>query len=228
MKRISPWVAQICDRRSGRVIFLAHCLLNENTRYLGGARRGGAVREIVQQCLDHDIGIVQLPCPEQHAWGGVLKCRLLGFFGSQGTVRYRLRGMLLPLMIWYTRRVYRRLARQAAALISDYQQAGFTVAAIVGIDASPSCGVSKTLAMDHALEQIGRLRRGASTAEEMNAIVRGNTIAGRGLYIELLQAELNQRGIRIPFDAHDLVAELEGKPSSVEIAALVGSGTSGR
>ena len=38
--------------------------------------------------MELGIGVVQLPCPEQHAWGGVLKRRLLSFYGSAGSVRY--------------------------------------------------------------------------------------------------------------------------------------------
>ena len=37
------------DQRSGRVVFLSHCLLNKNTRYLGGAGRPGSVVEIVNR-----------------------------------------------------------------------------------------------------------------------------------------------------------------------------------
>jgi hypothetical protein len=99
MTKATDWARQIRDLRSRRVIFVAHCLLNENTRYLGGACRGGAIREIVEPCLQNDVGIVQLPCPEQHAWGGVLKRRLLFFYGSKGKLRYRLRSVLLPLAL---------------------------------------------------------------------------------------------------------------------------------
>src|SRR5258708_1661281 len=94
----------------------------KNTRYLGGARYGGAVREVVQPCLEHDIGVVQLPCPEQHAWGGVLKRRLVFFYGSEDKLRYRLRSVLLPLFPSHTRRIYRKLARRTAAEIEDYQK----------------------------------------------------------------------------------------------------------
>ncbi|MGB5546406.1 MAG: hypothetical protein WBM74_07525, partial [Polyangiales bacterium] len=94
--------------------------------------------------MDEGIGIVQLPCPEQHAWGGVLKRRLLWFYGSAGKLRYRLRGALLPIMLWYTRRIYRKLARQTAKQICDYQRSGVEVVGIVGVDASPSCGVCKS------------------------------------------------------------------------------------
>jgi hypothetical protein len=63
---------RLADRRSHQVIFLSHCLLNENTRYLGGACRAACVREVVEECIDRELGIVQMPCPEQQAWGGVL------------------------------------------------------------------------------------------------------------------------------------------------------------
>ena len=65
------------DERSGRVVFVSHCLLNQNTRYLGGAFRPGAVHEVVDPYLQDGTGICQMPCPEQLAWGGVLKRHLL-------------------------------------------------------------------------------------------------------------------------------------------------------
>ena len=223
MTNVTAWSEQIRDHRSGRVIFLAHCLLNENTRYLGGACRGGAIREILQPCLEHGIGIVQLPCPEQHAWGGVLKRRLLLFYGSEGTLRYRLRNALLPLALWYTRRIYRRLARETADQIQDYQKSGLTVLGIIGVDASPSCGVHKSLNMRDAMEGVGRLERDRATAEDANLIVTSTVTSGRGLFIELLRKELDKRGMSIPLTAHDLIDELGGKPSSASVQALIGN-----
>ncbi|NNE19283.1 MAG: hypothetical protein HKN10_12485 [Myxococcales bacterium] len=184
-------------------------MLNENTRYLGGARRAGAVPELVRPLLDQGIGIVQLPCPEQHAWGGVLKRRLLLFYGSEGKLRYRLRGTLLPIMLWYTRRIYRKLARQTAKQIGDYQRSGVEVVGIFGVDASPSCGVFKSLDMRDALERTARLDQGTATAEEANRIVLETVVPGRGLFTELLEEELEKRGLRIPWKAHDLIAELQ-------------------
>jgi predicted secreted protein len=221
MVDVAQWATRIRDQRSRRVVFVAHCLLNENTRYLGGARYGGAIREIVQFCLDNDIGIVQLPCPEQHAWGGVLKSRLLFFYGSEGKLRYQVRGAVLPLLVWYTRRIYRRLARQTAAEIEDYQKSGFVVVGIIGVDASPTCGVTKSLDMKQALARIARLKKQTVTAEEMNAIVSSTVTTGRGLYIDLLQEELTKRRIRVPFAAHDLLAELKGERSMVDMRALL-------
>jgi len=50
-----------------------HCLLNQNTRYAGGATRPGAIAEAVHELVGAGYGIHQLPCPERLAWGGVLK-----------------------------------------------------------------------------------------------------------------------------------------------------------
>jgi len=37
------------DERGGKVVFVVHCILNENTRYLGGTFRKGGVDEIVTE-----------------------------------------------------------------------------------------------------------------------------------------------------------------------------------
>jgi uncharacterized protein YbbK (DUF523 family) len=89
MTNTERWTIQFTDCRSKKVIFLSHCLLNENTRYLGGACERGAVPSVICECFERGYGIVQMPCPEQHVWGGVLKRHLLRYYGSQGTLLYR-------------------------------------------------------------------------------------------------------------------------------------------
>jgi hypothetical protein len=148
---------------------------------------------------------------------------LLLFYGSEGTLRYRLRNALLPLALWYTRRIYRRLARETADQIQDYQKSGLTVLGIIGVDASPSCGVHKSLNMRDAMEGVGRLERDRATAEDANLILTSTVTSGRGLFIELLRKELDKRGMSIPLTAHDLIDELGGKPSSASVQALIGN-----
>jgi predicted secreted protein len=227
MATLSTWAAQLHDQRSRKVVFLAHCLLNENTRYLGGARRPGGVVEIVQPCLERGIGIIQLPCPEEHAWGGVMKRWLLGMYGADASVRFRLRSVLLPVMLFYTRRVYRRLARHVANQVQDYLASGFEVLGIIGIDGSPSCGVQVTMNVEQAFVQVSRLRQEAATAGDINAIVRGNAIGGRGLFVAILQEELARRGLDVPFAAHDLLAELEDRKVVSAVEKLVSTGHDG-
>jgi hypothetical protein len=211
---------RLADRRSKQVVFLAHCLLNENTRYLGRACQRGCVREIVEQCVAGDLGMVQMPCPEQQAWGGVLKHRLLAIYGTQGTWWYHGWAVLLPLLLAYIRWVYGRLARQVAAQIADYQDAGFIVRAVVGIGGSPSCGVWQTLDLPCGLTILAHLDMAALTVERMNARIRQSQTPGRGLFIAALRRELARRRIAVPFLAHDLLAELAGEHSTVRFTRL--------
>jgi hypothetical protein len=37
----------LSDARSGKVVFVSHCMLNQNVRYQGGATRPGAVQAVV-------------------------------------------------------------------------------------------------------------------------------------------------------------------------------------
>jgi predicted secreted protein len=213
------WAGRLHDQRSRRVVFLSHCLLNVHTRYLGGAGRRGSVAEIVQPCLDNGIGMVQMPCPEEHAWGGVLKRWLLRFYGAGGTIPSVLQVLIIRLMLIYTRRRYRTLARRAANQIEDYVRSGVDVLGIVGVDGSPSCGVQATLDLDRAFAQVVRLRR-TSTAADVNDIVRRTVIEGRGLFLGALQDELSSRGLHVPCRGHDLLAELEGRSVVSAVNAL--------
>jgi predicted secreted protein len=218
---LSRWSTRIPDQRGRRVVFLAHCLLNENTRYLGGARSAGPIREVLQPCLDRGIGIVQLPCPEQHAWGGVLKRRLILIYGSKGSLLFRLRALLLPMALWYTRRIYRKLARETAAQIHDYQTSGFRVLGVIGVDGSPICGVRKTLDLKEVTDRLARLDPHEVTTDEMNRLIMASVITGQGLYIQLLRAELDKLGVSTEMTAHDLIAELDGRPSSASVGAML-------
>jgi hypothetical protein len=67
----------LADERSREVVFVSLCLVNENTRYLGGAFQPGAVPELLEAMRPRGAGIHQLLCREREAWGGVLERRLL-------------------------------------------------------------------------------------------------------------------------------------------------------
>ena len=57
------------DKRSKSIIFLAHCILNQNAVSDGTASYPGFVTEIVELINSTDFGIVQMPCPELHCLG---------------------------------------------------------------------------------------------------------------------------------------------------------------
>jgi len=202
---------ELRDERGRRIVLVSHCLLNENTRYAGGATRAGAVVEAVDELTAAGYGIHQLPCPERLAWGGVLKRRTLWLYHSKGGPLYPLRGVLLTAFIWWTKAVYKRLARQVAREVADYQRAGVAVDGIVGIGASPSCGVMTTLDLRASLDVVASCPAAALTRDVMNEqAVLGCRRAGAGLFVQALDRELKRRGLTVPALEHDLADELHG------------------
>lgn len=191
------------DARSHRVVFLSHCLLNQNTRYLGGAVCPGVVRRAVEPYLDEGVGIVQLPCPEQRVWGGVLKSRWLWVLDHRWVARAG--PALARLAVPYLRLRYARLARAVADDVEDCLSAGLTVTGVVGVAGSPSCGVSTTLSLPDALAGIARCPLAPVTSEWLNdRVVEPALRPGTGLFVQALTDELARRHLDVPVTEHTL------------------------
>ena len=157
------------DGRSKKVIFLAHCLLNQNAISDGTAVCPAAFGELIQLLLDHEVGVVQMPCPE-------LCCLGLDRGDPQGAER--------PVVVENTRIRAALGAPEAAAQldrlmdhvmlqIREYRRHGFTVVGIVGVNRSPSCGVDTTSDRDRELP-------------------------GQGVFLARLTAALDTAGLSIP------------------------------
>jgi uncharacterized protein YbbK (DUF523 family) len=200
------------DQRGRQVVLVSHCLLNQNTRYAGGATRAGAVAELADELIGAGYGIHQLPCPERLAWGGVLKRHSLRLYHSKGGPLYPLRAVLLRAFVWWTRIVYWRLARQVVRDVTDYERSGVEVVSLIGIGASPSCGVTTTLDLRASLEVVAACPAAALTRDVMNEqAVLGCRRPGEGLFIKALDRQLKRRGKTVPALEHDLAAELRGQ-----------------
>ena len=157
------------DGRSKKVIFLAHCLLNQNAISDGTAVYPAAFRELIQLLLDREVGIVQMPCPE-------LCCLGLDRGDVYGAER--------PVVVENTRigrameedgpRQRREaLADQVVDQIQEYQKHGFQVLGIVGANRSPNCGVETTSDQNRELE-------------------------GQGAFLEAIAQRLEAVGIAVP------------------------------
>ncbi len=115
------------DLRSGKLVILAHCLLNPNTKVLGLARRSSALWPMLKVLEEHDCSIFQLPCPElsyygyNRFWATVEQLDTPGF-----------------------RRHCRRLAELALDSLVELARNGIELLALVGVEGSPSCAVGKT------------------------------------------------------------------------------------
>lgn len=222
---------QLSDERSGQVVFVSHCPLNQNVRYPGGAVRPGGVHEVVDRYLNAGIGICQMPCPEQRAWGGVGKPWILPAFGAGGTWRGPAARRLLGIFVWYTRWVYARLARSVARDIADCASSGIGVVAVVGVGGSPSCGVHSTLDLRSSVGVLTRCPLAELTRRKVTEdAVAAHVVPGRGMFIEAMDRTLVRAGTSVPFEEHDLDALTCDRRGSAEARPMVGAfvGSPGR
>ena len=157
------------DIRSKRVIFLPHCILNQNAISDGTAGYPAAHADLIRLLLDAQVGIVQMPCPE-------LCCLGLDRGDPKGGER--------PVVVENTRirramgqpeaaARLRELTAQVVRQIREYRKHGFTVLGIVGVDRSPCCGVNTTSDLDRELP-------------------------GRGVFIAALQTALEEAELTVP------------------------------
>lgn len=158
------------DGRSKKVVFIAHCLLNQNAISDGTAVFPAAFRDVIQTFLDAEIGIVQMPCPE-------LCCLGLDRGDRCGACR--------PVTEENTR-IRRAMGSDSASQILmrladamsysrfwEYPQIGFEIVGIVGANRFPNCGVE--------------------TTSENN-----RELPGKGIFMEELSRRLQSQQLSIP------------------------------
>ena len=151
-----------------KVAFLAHCLLNQNAKVIGGAKRPAMWEPVIELLVERGWAIRQLPCPEL-AFGGV---RRFWWVREQAeTPAFRAH--------------CRRLARTVAAVMAPHVSAGDDVV-LIGIDSSPTMGVDF---QPSSVTWAGEPNVGDPTT---------NTVPGEGIFLEELADELRERGLPMP------------------------------
>lgn len=116
------------DCRSRRVILIPHCALNQNARVPGAAESPAAVVGLINGLLERDVGILQMPCPELHAFGL-----------ERGNVSIR-----DELQTSEGKRLCRILAVNLVEQVRAYRSCGVNILGVLGKNGSPSCGVEET------------------------------------------------------------------------------------
>jgi len=151
-----------------RVAFIAHCLLNQNAKVLGGAKRPGMWEPVIDLLGEHGYEIRQMPCPEL-AFGGAKR-----FWWAREQADTTL-----------FRRHCRRIAKVVAATMEPHVSAGDEVV-LIGVDSSPTMGVDFTPSAPHWAGK-------PDIVEDDSTLIRGD-----GIFIEELKAELARRGLPEP------------------------------
>ncbi len=158
------------------VAFVAHCLLNQNSKVGDGAHCSGVYSPVVDVLREKGWRIEQMPCPEL-AFTGLN--RFWAVREQLDTAAYR--------------RHCQRLATAVADMIAVRAGRGEDVV-LVGVEGSPSMGVHIT-SSDPA-------RGGQPEWPEGT----GEHTSGEGIFIEELRLELGRRGItpRLGAETHAL------------------------
>src|SRR6476659_137856 len=151
-----------------RVAFLAHCLLNQNSKVQGGCKTAAMWEPVIDLLLERGWVIRQMPCPEL-AFGGV---RRFWWVRDQAAT---------PLF----RAHCRRLAKTVAATMEPHVSAGDDVV-MIGIDSSPTMGVS--------FQPTSGTWGGEPNIGSDDTVM----VEGEGIFLEELRAELQERGLPMP------------------------------
>lgn len=173
-----------------RFAYVAHCLLDANAKVDEWAPCAGASRPLLDLLRARGFALRQLPCPEL-AFAG---------FNRFWAVREQ-----------YDTPAYRRhcaaLAAPVAALMEgDLRDGGEVV--LVGVDGSPSMGVSLTCS---GPDWGGRPDKPGDFDSEV--------VGGAGLFVEALIAALRERGLPA-VRAHGLGYDLPGFDEAHALATL--------
>jgi len=114
--------------RSKRVIFISHCILNQNTVVHPLARAKGAYTDIIEELMHNEIGIHQLPCPEYNYLG------------------LRREPMTKEEYDTYDfRTINKNIAFDTLGIIHEYLSNDFEILGIIGINESPTCGIKNQM-----------------------------------------------------------------------------------
>jgi predicted secreted protein len=128
------------DKRSKRIVLVAHCILNQNAKIDGCAHYPGVMREVAELLLASRCGIVQLACPELLHLGLDRQVERQ----SRRTIESEDTRVARLITARAGRLRCQQIAEQAAYQVQEYSRNGFEVLGMLGINGSPTCGVETT------------------------------------------------------------------------------------
>lgn len=147
------------DKRGKKIIYLSHCLINQNLRFPGIAVESGALTELLVPLIKKGIGIEPLPCLERLGWGGVRRQIFFKYFPMVSknidSIKYPIIRLFLKIWIRNFKKLCRKEAKKIVNQIQDYHESGHLILGIITTNDSPTCGFTKTI---NFLEVISKLK----------------------------------------------------------------------
>lgn len=158
---------------SGWVAFLAHCLLNPLAKIQGSSANETLSKKVLETLLENRCGMIQLPCPEL----------LHGGLARWGQTRSQYNSV-------FFRKHCQNLAEAIADQAEEYRRHNVVLGPLIGIEGSPSCGLSQTCDGRWG----GELSQSGDLAAKMDTL---QMVPGPGVFMEVLRQTLANRSINL-------------------------------
>ena len=153
------------DKRSGKIVVVSHCILNVHCLEDDLAIYPGLEKEVVELLVKKGVGIYQIPCPEIEL-SGIYRKALPKESYDHPKIR----------------EAYKKQARETARTLRDYVKKGYRIAAVIGAEASPTCGI----------DVVGRWKKNSQGKRVFPRDVE--FVPGRGVFMEEFQVCLEEIG----------------------------------
>lgn len=110
-------------KRNKKILFVSHCLLNQNAMAVGKEKYPGSVKDLLELFSEAGIGIVQLECPQLEFNNGL---------NRKPSVKSSANGY---------RNECKKLSSKVMKKIELYLRNDYKVLGILGVEFSQTCGV---------------------------------------------------------------------------------------
>lgn len=169
-------------KRNKKMVLVSHCLLNVNAKVHGIATVPAASIKLITSILEAGYGIIQLPCVEQSVCGirrwGQVKEQL-----DYPHFRESCRKQLTPIL----------------HQVKDFINNGYEIAAVIGLDGSPSCGVNFTCSGNWS----GEMDEVYGMSEKIKTL---RELSEPGVMMEVFKEILEEQHINLKFIAVNEIA----------------------
>ncbi|MBI4015136.1 MAG: DUF523 domain-containing protein [Candidatus Aenigmarchaeota archaeon] len=112
-------------QRGKKIVFVSHCILNQNAAAMGKAKQPGVFKDILDILGEAGIGLIQMGCPEMEFGSGLN--RKPRSKSSYDTKSYRT--------------LCKKMAQDVIKQIELYLSKNYKVVGILGVEFSPTCAV---------------------------------------------------------------------------------------
>lgn len=114
-------------KRSKKVVFVCHCLLNQNARAKTVAKCSGVCPGFIEYCIKNNYGIVPIDCPELEFEPLIRDPANKEHYDTKEA-----------------RNISRKIGEKVIRQVRVYLNNDYEVIGVIGVEGSPTCGVVRT------------------------------------------------------------------------------------